>query len=132
MSMKLGYREIHALTIEAARESAEKGSTPELTKDVLMAGQAKGLISGGKPGFPEAGLSHQDQEESFRLGTGGHLGLPLKRMLMFGMDGSNPNWPFYRLTDTVNPRSELELPSRTIQTDSSPTSTGFAPLRIPR
>ena len=98
MSMKLGYREIHALTIEQLVKRP-KGQHAQLTEDVLTAGEAKGLISGGQPGFPGTGLSHQDQERVSGWVQEALWDCLLKRMLMFGMDGSNPNWPFYRLTD---------------------------------
>lgn len=90
--MNLGCREIYALTIEQLVKRP-KGQYGELTNDVLKAGEEKRLISPGEPGFLGSGLSHHDRERISGWVQEAMWDCLLKRMLMFGMDGANPDWP---------------------------------------
>lgn len=107
MSQRLGYREILALVMEALTKRG-KGQYAELCEDVLGAAERKGLIPPSSPygrgvvvaGAPKgAQLSHQEQERIREAVREAMWDCLLKRIIVFGMDQANGEWPFYRVTE---------------------------------
>lgn len=97
MTFGLGYRETLALTLEQLVQ-LPKGQHGILVTRVLQSAETRGLIPRG-PALEGSGLSDRERQKVEGWVQEALWDCLLKRLLMFGMDGSNSNWPFYRLTD---------------------------------
>ena len=101
MSGQLGYREVLALTLEQLSKRP-KGQHANLVGDVLTAAKQKGLLPVERAAtgayFVSSGRS-VDEERISELVREAMWECLIKRLLVFGMDGPNSNWPFYRLTE---------------------------------
>lgn len=98
---QLGYREVLALTLEQLGKNP-KGQQANLVEHVLTAAKQKGLLPSVRPStgayYVSSGRS-ADEERVSELVREAMWECLIKRLIVFGMDGSNPNWPFYRLTE---------------------------------
>ena len=98
---QLGYREVLALTLEQLGKNP-KGQHANLVEHVLTAAKQKGLLPSVRPStgayYVSSGRS-ADEERVSELVREAMWECLIKRLIVFGMDGSNPNWPFYRLTE---------------------------------
>lgn len=88
MDGSLGYREVLALTLEQLREHPN-GQWANLAASTVEAVRRRGLVA---------------NVESSKRAIGEHVreamwDCLLKRIIVFGSDSLNPEWPFYRLTD---------------------------------
>lgn len=101
MSHPLGYREVLSLTLEQLGKHPE-GQYATLTDEVITAAKGKGLLptahSAGGIRYVNSGRSG-DEERVAELVREAMWECLIKRLIVFGMNGSNSNWPFYRVTE---------------------------------
>lgn len=103
-SHPFGFREVHALVLEALR-SRTSGQYAELAEDVLRLAVARGLVpqpaqGDGVSAFgrPAAHLPQAESARICRLVEEAMWDCMSKGLLIFALDESNSRWPFYRLT----------------------------------
>lgn len=98
---QVGYREVLALTLEQLGKHP-RGQYLLLVEHVITAAKGKGLLPTLRPStgayHVNSGLS-VDEERFSELVREAMWECLIKRLIVFGMDGANPNWPFYRLTE---------------------------------
>jgi hypothetical protein len=101
MSRPLGYREVLALTLQQLGKHPA-GQYATLTDEVITAAKGKGLLptshSAGGIRYVNSGRSG-DEERVSELVREAMWECLIKRLIVFGMNGSNSNWPFYRVTE---------------------------------
>lgn len=101
MSGRLGYREVLALTLEQLGAHPQ-GQYATLTDAVITAAKNKGLLrtahQAGGIRYVNSGRSG-DEEHISELVREAMWDCLTKRLIVFGMNGSNSNWPFYRVTE---------------------------------
>lgn len=97
MSGNLGYREVLALTMESLTKRP-RGQYGELVEDVLRAAERKGLISNSQAPH-EASLSRGERDRLLENVQEAMWDCLLKRLIVFGSDRMNFDWPFYRVTE---------------------------------
>lgn len=96
----LGYREVFALVLEQLA-TAKDGSYHQLADAVVGAARAKNLIdtAHSQTGWSVNGRSTTPDAERVReLVREAMWECLIKRLLIFGLNDANPEWPFYRLT----------------------------------
>lgn len=103
---QLGYREVYALILEAlGKEASQPGPMSaagfhSLAESVIGISLAKGLIATPSGGLVVNGRrTSPDMERVRELVRQAMWGLLAKGILVFGLNETNPNWPWYRLTE---------------------------------
>ncbi len=97
MQKNIGYQEVLTLTMSAL-QSLPKGQFEELARRVFADAQRRDLV-GAYDGSVMVGgrtVAGAQVAEHVREAMWDCL---LKRIIVFGRDNSNPEWPFYRVTD---------------------------------
>ncbi len=98
---QIGYREVLALTVEQLAKNP-RGQHANLVEYVLTAAKQKGLLPAVRPStgvyMVSSGRTVEEERVS-ELVREAMWECLIKRLLVFGMDGANPNWPWYRLTE---------------------------------
>lgn len=99
MQGQLGYREVYALTLEQLAKHP-KGQHAALVDAILKDGRKRGIIPHERGNsivhrssrtFEEEQIAEQVREAMWECLS--------KRLIIFGRDGANPEWPFYRVTE---------------------------------